>query len=102
MLDEIGELDLELQPKLLRILQERRLLPVGEDYEHPIDVRIIAATNRPIDAMMAEGRFRDDLFQRLNVFRIHLPPLRERPEDVEPQAQHFLSRYQAECPDPVI
>jgi two-component system response regulator HydG len=96
MLDEIGELDPELQPKLLRVLQERRLLPVGEDYEHPIDVRIIAATNRPIDAMLAEGRFREDLFQRLNVFRIHVPPLRERPEDVEVQAQHFLTHYQAE------
>jgi two-component system response regulator HydG len=102
MLDEIGELDADLQPKLLRVLQERRLLPVGEDYEHPIDVRIIAATNRPLDAMMAEGRFREDLYQRLNVFRIHVPPLRERPDDVELQAQHFLARYQAGRPDPVI
>src|SRR5262249_16618575 len=58
MLDEIGELDLELQPKLLRVLQERRLLPVGEDYESPIDVRVIAATNRPLDAMIAQGRLR--------------------------------------------
>jgi transcriptional regulator with GAF, ATPase, and Fis domain len=102
MLDEIGELDAELQPKLLRVLQERRLLPVGEDYEHPIDVRIIAATNRSVDAMIAEGRFREDLYQRLNVFRIHLPPLRDRPEDVELQAQHFLTQYQADRPDKVI
>jgi transcriptional regulator with GAF, ATPase, and Fis domain len=99
MLDEIGELDLELQPKLLRVLQERRLLPVGEDYEHPIDVRIIAATNRPMDTMLAEGRFREDLFQRLNVFRIHVPPLCERPDDIEVQAQHFLAHYQADRGD---
>jgi DNA-binding NtrC family response regulator len=91
MLDEIGELDPELQPKLLRVLQEQRLLPVGEDYESPIDVRVIAATNRPLDAMIAEGRFREDLYQRLNVFRIQIPALRERPEDVELQARHFLA-----------
>ncbi len=94
MLDEVGELDLDLQPKLLRVLQERRLLPVGEDYEHPIDVRVIAATNRPLEAMVAQGRFREDLFQRLNVFRVQLPALRERPEDVELQAHHFLAQYQ--------
>jgi len=101
MLDEIGELDLELQPKLLRVLQERRLLPVGEDYEHPIDVRVVAATNRPLDKMIAEGKFREDLYQRRNVFRIHLPPLRERPEDVALQAQHFLEHYQADRDDKV-
>jgi two-component system response regulator HydG len=95
MLDEIGELDPELQPKLLRILQERRLLPVGEDYEHPIDVRVIAATNRPLETMIAEGKFREDLYQRLNVFRINLPPLRQRPEDIDLQARHFLAHYQA-------
>lgn len=102
MLDEVGDLDPDLQPKLLRVLQERRLLPVGEDYEHPIDVRVIAATNRPLDRMIPEGTFREDLYQRLNVFRIHLPALRERPEDVEPQAQHFLAQYQTECPDRVV
>lgn len=94
MLDEIGELDPELQPKLLRVLQEHRLLPVGEDYETPIDVRVIAATNRPLEAMVAEGRFRDDLYQRLNVFRIDIPALRDRPDDVELQAEYFLARYQ--------
>jgi two-component system response regulator HydG len=102
MLDEIGELDLELQPKLLRVLQERRLLPVGEDYEHPIDVRVVAATNRPLDQMVAEGKFREDLYQRLNVFRIQLPPLRERPEDIELQAKHFLKQYQTEREDKVV
>jgi anti-anti-sigma factor len=101
LLDEIGELDLDLQPKLLRVLQERRLLPVGADYEHAVDVRIIAATNRPLPAMVAEKRFRDDLYQRLNVFQIRIPPLRERPEDVEPQARHFLTTCQAGRQQPV-
>ncbi|HEX5271328.1 MAG TPA: sigma-54 dependent transcriptional regulator, partial [Gemmataceae bacterium] len=94
MLDEIGELDPELQPKLLRVLQEQRLLPVGEDYESPIDVRVIAATNRPLETMIAEGTFREDLYQRLNVFRVRIPALRERPEDVEVQARQFLAEYQ--------
>ena len=94
LLDEIGELDLELQPKLLRVLQDRQFLPVGEDYEQAVDVRIIAATNSSIEQMVAEGRFREDLYQRLNVFRIHIPPLRERPEDIEAQARHFLQRHQ--------
>jgi anti-anti-sigma factor len=94
LLDEVGELDLELQPKLLRVLQERRLLPLGEDFEHPIDVRIIAATNRPLEDMIAQGRFRADLYQRLNVFQVRIPPLRERPDDIECQARHFLLSYQ--------
>jgi anti-anti-sigma factor len=98
LLDEIDELDPELQPKLLRVLQERRLLPVGEDYEHPLDVRIIAATNRPLEDLMVQGRFRADLYQRLNVFRITIPPLRERPEDVTLQARHFLKLYQGAEP----
>ncbi len=96
MLDEVGELDLDLQPKLLRVLQERKLLPVGEDYEHPIDVRIIAATNRSLETMIAEGKFREDLYQRLNVFRLQVPPLRERPEDIVLQADHFLKTGQRE------
>jgi transcriptional regulator with GAF, ATPase, and Fis domain len=101
LLDEVGELDLELQPKLLRVLQERLLLPVGEDAEQPVDVRILAATNRPLEQMVAEGKFRADLYQRLNVFRIRIPPLRERPEDIEVQARHFLQRYQQERIQPV-
>jgi two-component system response regulator AtoC len=96
LLDEVGELDLELQPKLLRVLQERKLLPVGEDYEHPLDVRIIAATNRSLETMIAEGKFREDLYQRLNVFRLQIPPLRERPEDIALQADHFLKTSQRE------
>jgi anti-anti-sigma factor len=101
LLDEIGELDLEMQPKLLRVLQERRLLPVGADLEHAVDVRIIAATNRPLAAMVAEEKFRQDLYQRLNVFQIRIPPLRERPEDVEPQARHFLAACQT-GPQPAV
>jgi transcriptional regulator with GAF, ATPase, and Fis domain len=101
LLDEIGELDPELQPKLLRVLQERRLLPLGADFEHAVDVRIIAATNRPLDAMLTEKRFREDLYQRLNVFQIRIPPLRERPEDVEVQARHFLAAHQGSRERPV-
>jgi transcriptional regulator with PAS, ATPase and Fis domain len=96
MLDEVADLDLDLQPKLLRVLQERKLLPVGEDYEHPLDVRIIAATNRSLETMVGEGKFREDLYQRLNVFRLQVPPLRERPEDIALQADHFLKKNQRE------
>ncbi|HZT78986.1 MAG TPA: sigma 54-interacting transcriptional regulator, partial [Gemmataceae bacterium] len=101
LLDEVGELDPELQPKLLRVLQERRLLPVGADLEHGVDVRILAATNRPLERLVEEGKFRLDLYQRLNVFQILVPPLRERPEDVEPQARHFLRMWQAEGRPPI-
>ncbi|HZT81841.1 MAG TPA: sigma 54-interacting transcriptional regulator, partial [Gemmataceae bacterium] len=101
LLDEVGELDPELQPKLLRVLQEQQLLPVGEDYEHPIDVRIIAATNRPLKEMVAAGRFREDLYQRLDVFQIKVPPLRERPDDIEAQARYFLRQGPAGRPAPV-
>jgi transcriptional regulator with PAS, ATPase and Fis domain len=96
LLDEVSELHPELQPKLLRVLQERRLLPVGEDYEHPIDIRIIAATNRPLEQLVAARAFREDLYQRLNVFQIRIPPLRERPEDIDVQARHFLRCYQTD------
>ena len=89
-LDEIGELDDGLQTKLLRVLQENRVLGVGEDQEVAVDVRIIAATNRELDKMVAEKKFRTDLFHRLNVLSIHIPPLRERPADVAPLIEHFL------------
>jgi transcriptional regulator with PAS, ATPase and Fis domain len=72
-------------------------LPVGEDCEHPVDVRIIAATNRPLDQMIATGRFREDLHDRLNVFRIEIPPLRQRLDDIEVQACYFLELYQDEA-----
>jgi DNA-binding NtrC family response regulator len=91
-LDEIGDLDLGLQGKLLRVLQERRVLSLGHDEETPVDVRIVAATHRDLEAMVREGKFRADLFHRLNVLSVRLPALRERPEDVELLVRHFMAR----------
>ncbi len=92
-LDEIAELNQSLQAKLLRVLQEDRVLSVGYDREVPIDVRVIAATNKNLDAMVQEGNFREDLYHRLNVLSIHVPPLRERQEDLQPLIEHFLRKY---------
>jgi transcriptional regulator with GAF, ATPase, and Fis domain len=92
-LDEIGELPLELQVKLLRVIQEREFERIGGKNTIKVDVRIITATNRNLEDEVAAGRFRSDLYYRLNVFPIHLPPLRERKEDVIPLANFFLSRY---------
>jgi transcriptional regulator with GAF, ATPase, and Fis domain len=91
-LDEIAEMDLTLQAKLLRVLQERVIERVGSSRERAIDVRIVAATNRDLHALVSEGRFRLDLFYRLNVLPITLPPLRERPEDVRALSRHFVSQ----------
>jgi transcriptional regulator with GAF, ATPase, and Fis domain len=92
-LDEIGELSQSLQAKLLRVLQEDRVLAVGYDREVPIDVRVIAATNKNLEAMVREGSFREDLYHRLNALSIHVPPLRERPEDLRPLIEHFVRKY---------
>jgi transcriptional regulator with GAF, ATPase, and Fis domain len=92
-LDEVGELSSEMQAKLLRAIQLGRVLGVGEDREVPVDVRIIAATNRDLDRMVRESRFREDLFHRLNVLPVWIPPLRERREDLRPLIEHFITRY---------
>lgn len=92
-LDEVAEIPLAVQPKLLRALQERTIRPVGSDDEEPIDVRIIAATHVDLEEAIRLGRFREDLFYRLDVVRMELPPLRERGQDVLTIAQHFLERF---------
>jgi two-component system, NtrC family, response regulator AtoC len=92
-LDEIGELPLRLQPKLLRALQEKRITRVGGETEIDVDVRVLAATNRDLQQMIAEGAFREDLYYRLNVFNIDLPPLRRRKEDIPELVDFFLARY---------
>jgi two-component system response regulator HydG len=92
-LDEIGELPLEVQPKLLRSLQERKVRPVGSNHEIPFDARLIAATNRVLEDEVYEKRFREDLFYRINVVKIDVPPLRERGGDVLHLARYFLSVY---------
>jgi transcriptional regulator with PAS, ATPase and Fis domain len=92
-LDEIGDLSPELQPKLLRFLQEGLVLPVGSDTEFPVDVRIVAAGNRRIPALVESGEFRLDLYQRLNVIALDLPPLRERKEDIPLLIDFFVKKY---------
>ncbi|MBW1695286.1 MAG: sigma 54-interacting transcriptional regulator [Deltaproteobacteria bacterium] len=95
-LDEITTLSYQLQAKLLRLLSEREILKLGSDRIIPIDVRILAATNENIEACVRERRFREDLYYRLNVFRLHIPPLRERFEDVVPLFLHFVSKINPE------
>jgi two-component system response regulator AtoC len=92
-LDEIAELKPEMQVKLLRVLQNKKFTPIGSNREMKVDTRIIAATNQNLEKMMEEGTFREDLFYRLNVMPIFLPPLRDRADDIEPLAQYFIKKF---------
>src|SRR4029077_8555317 len=92
-LDEIGDLALPLQVKLLRVLQERSLERLGSNVPQPIDVRVICAPSRNLEKMVREGTFREDLYFRISVVRIHMPPLRERSEDIPLLAEYFLNTF---------
>ncbi len=100
-LDEIGEIPLGLQVKLLRAIQDKKVRRVGGTRDEPVDVRIVAATNRDLQEEVAEGRFREDLFYRLNVIQIQLPPLRDRMEDIPLLVQHFMQKFGQELDKPV-
>jgi two-component system nitrogen regulation response regulator GlnG len=92
-LDELGDIPMPVQAKLLRVLEHSEVLPVGGNQAQPLDVRVLAATHQDLSRLVSEGSFRHDLFFRLNVFQIHLPPLRQRPEDILPLADYFLRRF---------
>ena len=100
-LDEVGEMPLELQPKLLRVLQQREVTPVGAAHPVPIDVQIIAATNRDLEVEVAEGRFREDLYYRLNMVELRVPPLRDRVEDIPEFIEFFSRRFAARYQRPL-
>jgi DNA-binding NtrC family response regulator len=95
-LDEIGEVPLDLQPKLLRFLEQREVHPLGDPQPSKVDVRVVAATNRQLDELVREGRFREDLYYRLHVITLWIPPLRERREEIPGLAEHFLARFARE------
>lgn len=92
-LDEIGDMNIHLQAKLLRVIQERKLKRIGENHYRTIDIRVIAATNKNLHEEVEKNRFREDLFFRLNVIPLHLPPLRQRSEDILPLAEYFLQKF---------
>ncbi len=100
-LDEIGELPLPLQGKLLRVLQSQEFRRIGDDQDRRVDVRIVTATNRDLDQLVARGSFRQDLYYRINVFPMHLPALRERPEDIALLVHHFIAKYRGRLGKPI-
>ncbi len=100
-LDEIGETSTGMQVKLLRVLQERSVRPLGGTMDVSVDVRLIASTNRDLKKMVANGEFREDFFYRVSVIPIHVPPLRERPSDIEPLARHFLHKFALQMSKPL-
>jgi two-component system, NtrC family, response regulator PilR len=101
LLDEIGETSVTMQVKLLRVLQERRVRPLGATEDVPVDVRLVATTNRDLKRMVSEGQFREDFYYRISVIPIEVPPLRERLVDLEALAHHFLQKFAAEMGKPV-
>src|SRR5262249_62230995 len=101
-LDEIGDMDVRLQAKLLRVLQEGIIEPLGTNRRIPVDVRIVSSTNRDLEAAMREGRFREDLYFRLNVFQLRIPPLRERTADVPLLAETFLAGFARDLGKPAL
>jgi two-component system nitrogen regulation response regulator GlnG len=93
-LDEVADIPLPVQVKLLRVLEQNEVMPVGSNQSQPLNIRVLSATHQDLSRLVADGRFRHDLFFRLNVFQIHLPPLRERPQDILMLAEHFLKRFE--------
>jgi transcriptional regulator with PAS, ATPase and Fis domain len=100
-LDEIGDISLKTQVDLLRVLEEKKITRVGGNKPTPVDFRLITATNKNIEAMVSAGTFREDLYYRLNVFAILIPPLRERREDIPSLVEHFLAKYAQSMSKPV-
>jgi len=100
-LDEVADLPLHMQVKLLRVIQEKTIRPVGQANEVPVDIRILSATHKNLGELVAEGSFREDLFYRINVIGVQLPPLRERPEDIPLLAEHFLAKFARHMEKPI-